>query len=375
MITDRIIRSATIENMANENGVVNVEKLSDLYNKISAKTIITGFTYVSKNGRAMQKLQAGMVTQEQQKAWLELVKKVKSHTPNKRLFIQLAHTGRQTTRYGAVGASNKKCSYFKNNVHPLSENEIKGIVNDFAMSARMAKEVGFDGVQIHAAHGYLIHQFLSYHTNTREDRYKDGNLFLIEILNAVRSACGKNFSIWIKMSWADDKGLSLQQTIKTVKRIEGFVDNIEVSYGTMEYALNIIRGNCPTNLIFDINPLFNKYPKFIKSLAKKFLETKYLRMFKPFTKNYNLQAALEIKKNTKTPITVVGGVRELNDIEGILNSGIAYVGMSRPFVCEPDLVDKINRGEWRKSICTNCNFCTVYCDSENSVKCYRSKNG
>ena len=77
MITERIIRSATIENMANGNGIVDVEKLSDLYNKISAKTIITGFTYVSENGRAMQKLQAGMVTQEQQRAWTKLVKKVK----------------------------------------------------------------------------------------------------------------------------------------------------------------------------------------------------------------------------------------------------------------------------------------------------------
>ncbi len=408
MITDKIIRSATIENMADENGIVNVEKLSDLYNKISAKTIITGFTYVSENGRAMQKLQAGMVTPEHQKAWSELVKRVKSHTPDKKLFIQLAHTGRQTTRDNAVGAGNKKCSYFKNKVRVLNENEIKSIVQDFAKSAKMAKEAGFDGVQVHAAHGYLIHQFLSPHTNMRKDKYKDGNLFLVEILNAVRSACGADFPIWVKVSWADDKGMTLKQTIETVKRIEGLVDNIEVSYGTMEYALNIIRGNCPTNLVFEVNPLFNKYPKFIKSLAKKVLESKYLKIFKPFSKNYNLQAALEIKKNTKTPVTVVGGIRELKDIEEILNSGIDMVSMCRPFICEPDLVDKINSGEWQKSACTNCNLCTIYCDSEipdgrspvseklksgnaverltassakefqeseNSVKCYRSKNG
>ena len=375
MITDRIIRSATIENMADRNGVVDVEKLSELYNNISAHTIITGFTYVSENGRAMQKLQAGMVTQEHQNAWTKLVQKVKKNTPAKKLILQLAHTGRQTTRPNAVGASNKKCSYFRNKVRALTETEIAKIIEDFAKSARMAKDAGFDGVQIHAAHGYLIHQFLSPHTNTREDKYKDGTLFLIEILNAVYLSCGEDFQVWVKISWADDNGLTLNHTIETLKRIESLVDNIEISYGTMEYALNIIRGNCPTNLVFEVNPLFNGYPKFIKSIAKKALKAKYTRVFKPFSKNYNLEAALEIRKHIETPITVVGGIRELKDIEDILNSGINFVSMCRPFICEPDLVDKIETGEWQHSACTNCNLCTIYCDSENSIKCYRRNNG
>ena len=174
MITDRIIRSATIENMADRNVVVDIEKLSELYNNISAHTIITGFTYVSENGRAMQKLQAGMVTQEHQNAWTKLVQKVKKNTPAKKLILQLAHTGRQTTRPNAVGASKKKCSYFRNKVRALTETEIAKIIEDFAKSARMAKDAGFDGVQIHAAHGYLIHQFLSPHTNTREDKAGSG---------------------------------------------------------------------------------------------------------------------------------------------------------------------------------------------------------
>ena len=375
MITDRIIRSATIENMADENGVVDFEKLGNLYNNISARTIITGFTYVSENGRAMQKLQAGMVNDEHKNAWTKLVNKVKTNNPDKKLIIQLAHTGRQTTRKNAVGASNKKCSYFRNNVRALTETEIKTIIDDFAKSAKMAKAAGFDGVQIHAAHGYLIHQFLSPHTNTRKDKYKDGVLFLIEILKSVRLACGEDFPIWVKISWADDKGLTLNHTIEILQRIENLVDNIETSYGTMEYALNIIRGNCPTNLVFEVNPLFNKYPKIIKSLAKKVLESKYLKIFKPFSKNYNLEATLEIKKHIKTPITVVGGIRELKDIENILNSGIDMVSMCRPFICEPDLINKIENGKWQKSACTNCNLCTIYCDSENSVKCYRRGNG
>ncbi|MBR0519559.1 NADH:flavin oxidoreductase, partial [bacterium] len=241
-VTDKIIRSATIENFADENGVVDFEKLGDLYNKISAKTIITGFNYVSENGRAMQKFQAGLINDQQENAWKELVKKVKSLNPNKRLIIQLAHTGRQTTRKNAVGVSNKKCTYFRTPVHKLTEQEIFSIVQDFANSAYRAKRIGFDGIQIHAAHGYLIHQFLSSHTNNRKDKYKNKCLFLIEILEQVRKKCGDDFPIWIKISWGDDSGLTLDNTIEILKYIDNLVDNIEISYGTMEYALNIIRG-------------------------------------------------------------------------------------------------------------------------------------
>ena len=78
-ISDKIVRGATLENMADTDGVTDVKALSDLYNRLSAKTIITGFVYVSENGRAMQPRQAGIVTQRQFKAWTELVKRVKAN--------------------------------------------------------------------------------------------------------------------------------------------------------------------------------------------------------------------------------------------------------------------------------------------------------
>ena len=370
--TSKIIRSATLENMADEDGIVNPEKLGVLYNNISSNTIITGFVYVSENGRAMQKHQAGLTNIKQQDAFKKLVKIVKDNNPNKKLIIQLAHAGRQTTRENAVSPGNKKCSYFKNNVHALNEGEIKKIIDDFSKSAKMAKDAGFDGVQIHAGHGYLIHEFLSKDTNQRNDKYNDGIIFLIEIINKIKDECGSNFPIWIKLSYADDKKLTLLDTIETLKRIETLVDNIEISYGTMEYPLNIIRGDFPIDLVLKINPLFNKYNKFLKFIFKKFLCTKYLRIFKPFTKNYNLKAVLEIKKYIKTPLTVVGGIRELDDIVNIIDSGIDFVSLCRPFICEPNLVNKIKEGNWAKSACINCNFCTIYCDSENSVRCYKN---
>ena len=214
-ILDKIVRGATLENMANAEGVIDVQALSDLYNRLSAKTIITGFVYVSENGRAMQPRQAGIVTQRQFKAWAELVKRVKA---NKKvsLIMQLAHTGRQTTRDNAVGASSKKCSYFKTKVKTLTQPEISQIIDDFVSAALKAYKAGFDGIQIHVAHGYLIHQFLSPDTNNRQDKYQDYPLLLEEILQKIKEKCPKSFKVGIKISAADDRKLTLQQTIKTL---------------------------------------------------------------------------------------------------------------------------------------------------------------
>ncbi|MDD3436803.1 MAG: NADH:flavin oxidoreductase [Candidatus Gastranaerophilales bacterium] len=373
-ISDKIIRSATLENMADENGIINVAKLFDLYKNISAKTIITGFVYVSENGHAMQELQAGIVNDEQEFAWKELVSKLKNERKDLTFLMQIAHTGRQTTRGNAVGASSVKCSYFRNKVKTLSKEEVEEIIDNFKEAAIRAQRAGFDGVQIHAAHGYLIHQFLSPYTNNRKDKYANESLFLQEIVNSVRSACGEDFKIWLKISYADDRGLTLDKTIKYLKTIEGRVDAVEISYGTMEYALNIIRGNCPADNVLDINPLFNKYPKWVLALWKIFFAPSYIKKFKPFTYNYNYDAALKIKKEIKIPVFLIGGIRKLEDMENIFKSGIDGVCLCRPFICEPDLVEKINEGLWKKSKCTNCNLCTVYCDTKNSIKCYQRKN-
>ncbi len=362
--SDKIIRSATVENMADINGVPDVQAFTRLYSALSAQTIITGFVYVSENGRAMQPLQAGIVNDEQAAAWA----KIRQALPDKQLIMQLAHVGRQTTRSGAVGASTIKCTYCKAPVRALKKEEIKQIVQDFAQAALRAQKAGFDGVQIHAAHGYLIHQFLSPYTNNRTDEYADRPLFLEQVLKAVRDACPAPFLVWVKLSHADDRGLTLADTLATVKRIETLCDGAEISYGTMEYALNIIRGGIPIDLAFKVNPLFNKYPPLVARFWKRFVFPFYKRRFKPFTVNYNVQAAAEIKKHTSLPVFVTGGIRTQQDIDRILSSGIDKVSLCRPFIKEPDLLTKL-AGNW-KSACVNCNLCTIYCDSMQAVCCH-----
>lgn len=371
-ILNKIVRDATLENMADTNGVIDVDAFASLYNHISAQIIITGFVYVSENGRAMQPRQAGIVTEEQFQAWKKLVAQVKKNKKAS-LIMQLAHTGRQTTRQCAVGAGTKKCSYFKTRIKELTLKEIEHIINDFVSAATKASEAGFDGVQIHAAHGYLIHQFLSPDTNTRKDKYNDYPLFLEEILKKIKEKCPKSFKIGIKISHADDKKLTLGQTIQTIKRIEKYIDFIEVSYGTMEYPLNIIRGECHVDTALKVNPLFNKYPRWLLCILKKVYFPWYVRRFIPYQPLYNLKAAEKIKKNTIKEVWLTGGIRSLKDIQTVLQKGIDKVCLCRPFICEPNLVDRIKMNKWQQSLCSNCNLCTIMCDSntKNALKCYQ----
>lgn len=377
-LKNRIIRSATYEGCGNANGIPQPE-LADIYLKLAdggVGAIITGFTFVSQTGRAMQPGQCGIDSDTKIDPWRKITELVHDAHPDVRLFMQIAHTGRQTKRKftgtAAVSASSRKCTYFKEPVKVLTGHEIESIVNEFGNAARRAEEAGFDGIQVHAAHGYLIHQFLSPWTNNRKDKWADKALFLEEIINNIHRKCGDKFPVMVKLSWADDNnpGIKIEDTIQTVKRLETLmVDAVEISYGTMELALNIIRGACPVDVILRVNPLFKHIPFLARKIWKKTSLNKYLAQFIPFTENYNVEAALKIKKNTHIPIIPVGGIRTPESAADCIAKGLSAVSFCRPLICEPDFPKKLRLG--KKSQCTNCNLCTAYCDSNTTLKCYR----
>ncbi len=376
-VDNRFMRSATYEGMADSDGIVS-QKLADLYKRLSAGgvgAIATGFCYVSRQGRAMQRYQAGIASEGHCTAWQKVISEVKREYPEVKMIMQIAHTGRQTlssvSNCGVVGAGSKRCSYFRQKVRMLADAEISAIIDDFARAASRAKIAGFDGIQVHAAHGYLIHQFLSPYTNNRNDRWGKRSLLLCEILRKIKERCDESYPVLVKLSHSDDRGLRVSDTIQTVKQLEGLADAVEISYGTMEYAMNIFRGGCPVGKVFEVNPLFNKMPGIIRAVWRRFRLKSYLQHFIPFSENYNLAAAREISESTSMPVFAVGGIRSLESIQKIVNDfKLPIISMCRPFICEPDIVSKIAENNWKKSKCTNCNLCAVNCDSKSMLQCY-----
>jgi 2,4-dienoyl-CoA reductase-like NADH-dependent reductase (Old Yellow Enzyme family) len=163
-LKNRLVRSATYEGAADRNGVPGDNYLP-IYRELARNgvgMIITGFSYIARSGRAMQPFQAGLDDREKVRSFRRVTDEVHRH--NCPIIVQLAHAGRQTlsssTGVRPMSSTHKRSVYFREKPRMLHAREVYEIAEQFATSAMYAQEAGFDGVQLHAAHGYLIHQFI-----------------------------------------------------------------------------------------------------------------------------------------------------------------------------------------------------------------------
>ena len=366
-----LIRSATLENFADADGVPDPTLAVPLYAALSAPTVVTGFVAVSPDGRAMQPRQAGLWNDAQRDAWARIVAEVRRTRPGVRLLAQLAHAGLQTTRPGALSPSGGRSPYFRNPSRAMSPDDIRRVAADFAAAAARARDAGFDGVQIHAAHGYLLHQFLSPATNRRRDAWGAPGRFLADVLRAVRAATPPTFAVWIKAG-PDAEALTVDRLAGALAPLaaEWLFDLVEVSFGTMDRALDIFRGGCPLDLLLRVNPLWRRrVPRVLAPLWKRFAAPLALRRFRPFSPCYNLDAALEIKRRTGARVAVVGGFRTGAEIAAALAAGADAVSLCRPFLREPDFADRLARDPVARSRCANCNRCAIACDGSSPTRC------
>jgi 2,4-dienoyl-CoA reductase-like NADH-dependent reductase (Old Yellow Enzyme family) len=232
----------------------------------------------------------------------------------------------------------------------LTEQDIRAIAVSFGQAALRAKDVGFDGVQLHAAHGYLMSQFLSPVFNTRSDSYggavENRSRALIETLEEVRGVVGKNYPVLVKLNSEDglEGGLTLEDSLKAGKMLQDAgVDAIELSGGTLVSGrLGPSRGT--------------------KSEERE---------------GYFRTASKAFKEALQVPIILVGGIRSLELAEKLLQKGWAdYFSMSRPLIREPDLVKRWASGDRTRARCLSDNQCFgpgmagegVYCVTERKEK-------
>jgi 2,4-dienoyl-CoA reductase-like NADH-dependent reductase (Old Yellow Enzyme family) len=384
-LPNRIIRSATFEGRGDDTGAP-AEAYSRLYETLARHqigAIIAGFAFISKDGKAMQPGQAGIDRDDKIHVFAEVTRRV--HDAGGRIILQIAHTGRQTVSAATGGPV---CSpgvasspYFRSRPQRLTLDGISAIIDAFGHAARRAQKAGFDGVQIHAAHGYLIHQFINPAVNDRADVYGIdpaigiGTEFPRRVIAKIRENCGLEYPLLVKISAGDEYRHGI--TRDRFRNIIRFLDTqpraaIELSWGTMDHALNIFRGtDIPVDLLLDHNPRYrtnNPLARFaFKRLALPFLRA----TIKPFAPVYNLPFAVLAREATNIPIICVGGFRSYEEVNrAIQDNRIDFVSLCRPFIREPALVMRWQKDPNYRSSCTSCNRCAIMCDSGQPTHCY-----
>ena len=258
--------------------------------------------------------------------YIEEYKKLVSlvHKYNANIMVQLIHNGMNTFSTNKViyGPSSLPLLNQKRNAVEMTKEDILRVENDFVKAAIRAKKAGFDGIEIHAAHLYLLSNFLSPQYNKRNDEYggNDENRarFVVETIKKVREAVGNDIILSLKIDSENDEknGITEQGFLTACKLSEkAGVDLIQVSG---------------------------------------FKWTKE----RPKNGPYYFEAAKKLAEIVNIPVLIVGGVRSIDDAEYILNnSKIEYIALSRPLICEPDIVKKWKNGETKKSKCVSCNNC------------------
>lgn len=378
----RIIRSATHEGMADDRGRPT-EELIRCYERLArggVGLIIAGYSGISQQGKCPLHNMTMLDSDELIPAWRELTDRV--HAAGGKIFAQVAHSGRQTRKKitgmrPAAPSALRDFLYWDNVPHRLTEREIHRVTDDFAAAMLRAKAAGFDGVQLHCAHGYLLSGFLSPHMNHRRDKWGGSteNRFRIvgEIMQKARPMLG-DFPIIVKINCFEKAhdGIKPEEAVKIAKLMEnaGF-DAIEVSCALAAEGFGMSRGGFPYKIMCVDNYRFEHIPPIFYPVVKPFM---WALMHSPEpTVMYNVDAAAMIKQAVSVPVAVVGGIHTVNDINSVIDSGKAdFVSISRPLILEPDLVNKFKSGTQSAARCICCNYCLIGAE-QRPLRCYYGK--
>jgi len=380
-LKNRLVRSATVEGMADEDGAPTRDLFS-LYERLAkggVGLIVTGAAYVSPDGKPPF-YGVSAIRDEHVSKYRDLVEHV--HGNGARIAMQIVHAGRQTTTE-AIGTQPIGPSAVEDKVlfvkpRAMTEDDMERVIAAFAQAARRVREAGFDAVQVHAAHGYLVNQFLCPHTNRRTDRW-GGSLdnrmrFVQAIYERCRKEVGDDFPILIKVNGNDNmkNGLKREEgAVMAEKMAEMGFDGIEVSCGIGEDGLSQLRGEVPIEAMLKEWPMYRSKSFLFRFMMKHF--GRKMMNTPPLVEAYNRESARLIKGKVRVPVFLVGGVTDPAVMEEIVESGDAdYISLCRSLIADPGFVELIRSGSRERSRCIHCNLCLAYMLFR-PLECYNGK--
>lgn len=345
-VRNRFVRSATYEAMAGSDGTVRDQLLNCMADLVRGEVglIITGHAHVSLEGQAGPR-QMGIYSDAMISGLSRLTSTV--HENGGTVAVQLAHAGRRGIGKGqnAPLAPSDVVEDGVKTVSAMTVGDIKRTIKDFGDGAVRAVKSGFDAVQIHSAHGYLLSQFLSPRHNKRDDKYggvlENRAKFLVEVYEEIRERVGKSFPVMLKINSEDfiNGGFSLEESIKVAGMLEKRgLNALEMSGGTFE--------------------------------SGKFTPSRVGTSKSEEREVYYREGAEAFKKKVGIPLILVGGFLTFNVAQEVVESGLAdYIALSRPLIREPDLVKRWAGGDKRKASCISCNKCFLTLMTEEALHC------
>ncbi len=348
-LANRFVRSATWEGMAADDGAVT-PRLTETVTELArggVGLIISGHAFVVPEGQAGPK-QMGIYKDDLVPGLRSMTDAV--HGAGGKMVAQLAHAGTfaaETLTQTPPRAVSVFDGLAKTPRHELTSDDIQHLVTAYVQAAERAKAAGFDGVQVHAAHGYLFSQFLSPAYNRRQDAYggsvENRSRVLCDTVAAIRRALGPDFPLLVKINAWDDveNGLTLEDSVRTGQLLAAAgIDAIEVSGGF---------------------------------LTSKTRSPSRLGINSPEKEACFQDGAAAFKQALDIPVILVGGIRSLEKIRELVAGGVAdYVSLCRPLIREPGLINRWRSGDTRPALCNSDNLCFrpafkgegIYCVTE-----------
>lgn len=341
IMKNRFIRGGLYEQLADDNGHMTPE-LFNVYRELAqggVGTIITGYSYVTKDEQPNPNMM-GIYDDSFIKEYKALTDMV--HENNSNIIMQIVYGGSQTHMtppseviFGPSAIKNEISGIIPKE---MTKQDIQKLTKAYADAAMRVKKSGFDGVELHAAHGYLLSQFLCPHFNTRTDEY-GGSIdnrarIIYDIYTEIRNKVGDEFPIFIKINSSDfmENGLTSEESIHVSKKLaELGIDAIEISGGNE---------SIPSVLDNNLGPARNKI-----ILGKD-------------KESYFKEHASKLADVINIPVILIGGNRHLDVMDNILNTTkIEYFSFARPLTAEPDLINRWVVGDTTKPKCISCNAC------------------
>jgi 2,4-dienoyl-CoA reductase-like NADH-dependent reductase (Old Yellow Enzyme family) len=361
-LRNRFIKAATFEGMAVDNRVS--ERLVDFHRAMAAGGLgMTTVAYlaVSEDGQGAP---AEIVVRPEAAPGLRKLADA-VHAEGAAISAQIGHAGPVAAGTGRKGLAPSRIfsAMALRFTAAVDDADIARITQDFAQAARVLQDSGFDALELHLGHNYLLSAFLSPALNRRTDRWggsvENRAEFPRQVVRAVRAAVGPSMAVLAKLNMADGYpgGIWLDESVQVARLLEsdGALDAIELTGGSsLKNPMYLFRGEAP------IEEMAKAFPQPLRS-GFRLMGSRFLPSY-PFEEAYFLPYARQFRAALDMPLVLLGGINRIETVRHALELGFPFVAMGRALLREPELLLRWQRGDTREALCIHCNKCmpTIY---------------